>query len=599
MRSVFDENGNNGLVIYSNASAITLTDVSANGNDPTDSGSFSGAIIDGTYGGVISGSVTINSSAVTRFNEFSSNSDRGLAIGSYGPVSISNVIACGNDSTNIDIYNSGAAPTAPKPVSLTRTTASDSESAHGISIATRGSVTLNSVIANNNATSGLTVDAYCDPCAIPANVAMIGTGNEFIGNKTIGINISTEGNISLMNVTADGTTSGDGIYLYNYYTGSIGNVTISASGSIMNSSCGNYSDGLQILSKGTISISRLIADDNGAMGGNINNSYANPLIKNVTLTSCEFNRNRGSYGLYIWSEGAVALNSTSVESNERTGLYIETDGAVTLNGVHASFNSFHEAEVPSPNASIHERLTSDAEGDIWYFTAAFTPYTITLSSTDFDAFLSLYHWDSVAGKWEWITEDDNSLGGTNARIIYSLTSTDDYYILATTADGWGQPGEYTLGFNGAGIPVSMNPSYGVYLYNSTGTSANVTITSPATFWSVFKENNAQGLEISTNGAVSITNATIRDNGADGATIYGNPKNVTIRNTSTTTSMWIANNRGYGIYLPNAYGNITLSGRIFINSNSSIRCLPEQQQCSRGHTHVCHHFSDYGRFQSEW
>ena len=42
-------------------------------------------------------------------------------------------------------------------------------------------------------------------------------------------------------------------------------------------------------------------------------------------------------------------------------------GPSRFNGVSASYNSTHEADIPSASATINERLTSDAEGDIWQF----------------------------------------------------------------------------------------------------------------------------------------------------------------------------------------------------------------------------------------
>ena len=84
----------------------------------------------------------------------------------------------------------------------------------------------------------------------------------------------------------------------------------------------------------------------------IQNDYSEPLIKNVTLTSVDANRNRGENGLYIVSVGAVTLNSTRADSNEQRGLQIYTRGTVTFNGVSASYNSTHEADIPATNATI-------------------------------------------------------------------------------------------------------------------------------------------------------------------------------------------------------------------------------------------------------
>jgi hypothetical protein len=577
-RGTFDHNTFGGVQILTTPGVITLTDVTASFNDPTIGGpEYSGVYINSTYAGS-GGSVTVKSSLAANRYAFSFNTLHGLEIYAKGPVTVSNVIAEGNQNTNIYISNTHAFPAAAYPVSVIHSTANDSVTGYGIRITTYGSVTLNTLTANHNFYDGLNVYAYDPAIPTPANVTLSGTGSEFSRNSVCGLNIQTEGNIYLMNVVAEGNT-GVGIYLTNNYTGSIGNVTINASASFWNSSSGNDDVGLDIQSRGTVSISRLLSNENLDNGIRINNSHANPLAKNVTLTSVEANRNRGSYGLLINSKGIVALNSTSVNSNEHDGIRIITSGAVNFNGVSASFNSTHEADIPAANATVHERLTSDSEGDIWHFVGNNAiPYTITLESTDFDAYLKLFHWNSVSEEWDFVIGDDSSYGAgggiDDAQLTFptgagGLITGDDYYLLATTPWGWGSPGEYSLGFNEPGADYPAPQFLGAFIDNHAVT-ANVTITSPAAFWSSFSENNYTGLNIFTNGAVSITNTDASKNGYRGMDIYGSsgPTSVTIRNTSTTRLMVIWGNKSYGIYVPNAYGAITLSGRIFANNNGN-------------------------------
>ncbi len=305
---------------------------------------------------------------------------------------------------------------------------------------------------------------------------------------------------------------------------------------------------------------------------------AAPLLpKNVTLTSVEAKHNRGDYGLLINSLGAVALTSTTVDSNEQHGIRIVTNGAVTFTGVSASYNSTHEADIPAPSVTLQERLTSDAEGDIWHFTGDnLTDYTITLASTDFDAFLKLFHWDAVNEIWEEIASNDDFGGTPNAQIsinhlVSPLTTNDDYYILATTDYGWGTAGgAYTLGFNGSALSYPTILFYGAFIDNHTGT-AGVTVTSPASFWSNFSQNNYNGLDINTIGAVSITNTNAANNGGIGIDTEGisNPAGITIRNTVTTRIMSISYNKSYGIYAPYARGAITLSGLISLYGNGNM------------------------------
>lgn len=566
-RGTFDHNSFDGLHIYTTPGGVTLTDVTASYNDLVGGTEYSGVYIED------GGTVVVKSSTTAAMYAFSHNIKHGLDIRSTGFVTISNVIAEGNRDTNIFIQNQAASITSPKPVSVTRSTANSSITGFGFSINTIGNVTLNTVTANGNPNGyGLYVNAGDGFCDTPASVTITGARNEFNGNSTNGIYIETEGNISLMNTIADENT-GYGIYLNsNAYTDSLGNVTISASTNFWNSSSGNDDTGLHILTRGTVTISRLHTNENGNYGIMIDNDASSPLLKNVTLTSVDVNRNRGSHGLYISSLGTVALNSTRADSNEQRGMEIVTKGAVTFNGVSASFNSTHEADIPSANATIHERLTSDAEGDIWHFVGDNTiSYTITLTSSDFDAYLKLFHWNTVSEEWDFITYDDNSGGGNTAQLSFpfgagGLITGHKYYILATTPDNWSTLGEYELGFNGPGMSYSYLFN-GAKIDNHTGTT-NVTITSPASFWSSFSENNYTGLDIITSGTISLTNLDAANNGwigiNSGAT--GVKTGLTLRNTSTTRVSDISDNKSYGVYMTSLAGPVTISGRIWINDN---------------------------------
>ena len=545
-RGTFDHNTFGGAQILTTPSAITLTDVSASYNDPTIGGyEYSGVLINTTYGSP-GGSVTVKSSTTAAMYAFSHNTDYGLNILSSGPISISNVIAEGNGNTNINLENQTAANASPKLVSVTRSTANGSISGDGFYITTKGNVTLNSLTANENMSgNGLFVDAGDGFVLTPAAVTLSGARNEFNANGGDGIHIETEGNISLTNAIAD-ENSGFGICLDSAgYTDATGNVAITASTNFWNSSSGNAVTGLDIVTNGTVTISRLHAYENGNSGIMIDNVPDNLLPKNVTLTSVDANRNRGEPGLYINSLGAVVLNSTRADSNEQTGLRIYTNGAVTLNGVSTSYNSTHEADIPSTSATIYERLTSDSEGDIWKFVGTTSPYTILLSSTDFDAYLEVFHWNTISETWDLVISNDNSGGGTNALISIpgGLVNGDEYYVLATTADQWGAPGDYTLGFNTPGTAYSYE-YFGAYIDNH-NTAANITITSPANFWSVFNENNYTGVYLYTNGVVSITNTDASNNDNTGINIEGTPgpANVIIRNTSATRLMEISDNGG--------------------------------------------------------
>ena len=192
---------------------------------------------------------------------------------------------------------------------------------------TKGNVTLNTLTANENLNGyGLYVNAGDGSVLTPAAVTLTGARNEFSANGVNGIYIETEGNISLTNVIADNNSGLWHLPRFRCLHRLNGNVTITASSNFWNSSSGNAGYGLDIRTNGTVTISRLHANENGNYGIMIDNDHSNLLPKNVTLTSVDANRNRGEAGLYINSLGAVALNSTRADSNEQTGLKIYTNG---------------------------------------------------------------------------------------------------------------------------------------------------------------------------------------------------------------------------------------------------------------------------------
>ena len=156
-RGTFDSNAYGGVQVLSTPSVITLTDVSASHNDPDALPNYYSGVYINSTGSGSGGSVTVKSSSVSTYYDFCSNSRYGLEILTISPVVVSNVTAEGNTLSNIQINNTTAGVTTPKPVSLARSSANNSPNGYGIRIDTFGSVTLNNLTANNNLYEGLSV----------------------------------------------------------------------------------------------------------------------------------------------------------------------------------------------------------------------------------------------------------------------------------------------------------------------------------------------------------------------------------------------------------------------------------------------------------
>ena len=92
------------------------------------------------------------------------------------------------------------------------------------------------------------------------------------------------------------------------------------------------------------------------------------------------------------------------------------------------------------------KLSDGSYYDLFYFSAiAGTTYTINLNSTAFNAYLGLYGVTTL----EFIDEDDNSGGGTNAKIVYTANTSQTLGILVTSYNS-NEIGAYTLALRGEG-----------------------------------------------------------------------------------------------------------------------------------------------------
>ncbi len=615
MRSTFDHNTFGGARIYTTPGGVTLTDVTASYNDPTVGGTeYSGVYIEN------GGTVVVKSSTTAGVYAFSHNTDHGLDIISTGSISVSNVLSEGNGNTNINLENHAALAASPKPVNVSRSTANSSTNGDGIYITTKGSVTLNTLTANSNLNgAGLYVDAGDGFVVAPAAVTLTGSRNEFSGNNTNGIFIATEGNILLANVIADDTISGEGINLYNAgYSDAIGNVTITAGTNFWNSTSNNHLEGLLVNSNGIVSISRLRSNDNGDYGMEINNFYPNPLVKNVTLTNVEVNRNGGIAGLAISSLGAVTLNSTRADSNVNRGIVIQTNGNIILNGVSASFNSLLSSTTygayinNSAGTGNSVSILSPAN-----FRSEFNENNGMGLAINTNGSVTIINTDIRDNKTNGINLQSQSAGLTIRNTLttreMAISGNDGYGILAEdirgaitlrgkiSFSGNGNTGAYLVnsgvpdltpmpvilssisasGNQGAGIYIDSKgtvtltsitavdnqctiPSfvYGVYIHNNyTGLQGNVTINGS----NIFSENNGDGLILSTNGLLSISGVRAENNAKYGL----NLTSLTPGKSIILSNIVAQYNGDTGLYLA-ASGQVTISNvRSNINGTTGV------------------------------
>ena len=151
------------------------------------------------------------------------------------------------------------------------------------------------------------------------------------------LQVNTDGDINLNNVSVSGGLVGDGASLNNCAPSSgvcttSGNVTVSDS-----EFTNNAVHGLDIDSSGTVVIDGVIAENNGTDGINVNTFNevgADVTIKNTTADN---NTQDGIQAIDVG--GNLTIKDTTASDNTQDGIQVDdTDGDVALKGVTASTN---------------------------------------------------------------------------------------------------------------------------------------------------------------------------------------------------------------------------------------------------------------------
>ncbi len=320
----FDENAQgNGLEVFT-MGAITLNQVSANENTLG-----YGAWLKNSSG---TGGVTLLGAGVNG-NEFFNNYNYGLRINTNGAVTITNIDAGGNGEYGAHIDTS-----SPLGVSILSASPNWVNTFHGniydgLAILTPGNIKLVNVQASGNNGRGAFLDNCLyeyngeeDVCTGFGSITLSSLGdntNIFNENQHGGIFADSWGNITLANITASGSTIGNGVDLDNQWknslgVASIGNITIN--NLVQRNFSYNVSTelegyGLWAASNGTITVKGVHADGNG-MGGVYLNNWNSPLPKAVTVSNSSFYNTHNGRGLEVYSWGKITLSNVYAYGND-------------------------------------------------------------------------------------------------------------------------------------------------------------------------------------------------------------------------------------------------------------------------------------------
>jgi putative surface-exposed virulence protein len=473
--------------------AIKISNLTANDSDNGDGANLyfaNGSSSD------LTGAVTLSG---TNFISDNQGADGGLNIDSNGAVSLSNITADGNgggSGVNVENYYPGSAK--PQSVTLLGTNNISSNYGDDLDVGSYGVVTISNLIANLSGT-GDGVDLYSNSIT-SGNVTLKGV-NTFNDDAGYGLYVFAKGTITASNLTANGTANGTGVELHNTSATSSA-VTLTGSNIFNN----NPYDGLDIYSNGTVILSTLTANGNGDTGVYIYNiPTSGSSTPAVTLTGTNtFNNDVGS-GLLVHSKGAINASNLNaigaIHISESDGVAFDTTGSVTLTGT----NTFDDYGGDGLRVNAHGNITA---GNL---TAILDGYD---GLFDYGVLLSTNGNVSLSGNNNF---DDNYNDGIDILNKGTITTNN------LTAEN---------NNTGAGV---VGDDAGVYIASNNSVTLNGTNT--------FLNNHIAGLDVFTNGAITVSNVTADGNGAFGANL-GNSLGTNMAVTLTGTNVFLDNGATY-------------------------------------------------------
>jgi hypothetical protein len=335
--------GNFGTGIYlTSGHAVSMNNVTASGNGM---GSPYG------YGAQVSNdnASTPQSVTLTGTNTFNGNYTGGLSINASGSIIASNLNASNNThGDGVDIYNNyGSASSTAAVITLTGTSVISNNYGYGLAAGSYGAISVSTLTFTASGDGvggtvgyGLSLDNSGSTAATAPSITMKGSGT-FNGDYWGGLYLQSKGAISANSVTADSTIAGYGAQFANGGSTTAKGITLTGTNNFSH----NYSNGLDVGSKGIITLNSVTADCNGFTSGcsgagaggtgiHVDNSSASS-AQAVNLTGTNHFDNNNGTGLDITSLGTINVGSFTADSNVAYGAQIDNSsgtGDINLTG---------------------------------------------------------------------------------------------------------------------------------------------------------------------------------------------------------------------------------------------------------------------------
>ncbi len=579
--STYNDNTNTGLYIRTKG-AIKVTSVQASGND------VMGADLD-NHTSLSTPGVTISGTS-TSYNLFNDNLDDGLNILTKGAVSVNYARVDGNAGNGASIINTGGTG----GVTVSNATFVDN-TFKNLYVQSNGSIKATNIQANLGGSIGAELDNLTSGSSQGVTLA----NAVFWDNTEIGLFVASKGNIILTNTSA--WENNGGARLDNLSgTGYVKITNLKSTDANMQHGFDNNSDGLTILTNGTATLTNVNAIGNFRYG-----IYITGLTqKGATLTNCRVEGNGLTsdlvVGINIYSMGPVTISGGYSKNNHKAGLTIDNTSAldtapkpVTISNFNADGNAGTGIYVLSRGAIT---LTSvSANGS----TGIVTPAGINLDNSIQTAVVTLSKVKAIGNINDGIyinskgtvkvSSSETSLNGNDGMLIYTQGMITLYNMIGNDNGDTGVTlGNYTStshagvtvtgttggnsfcgnGYSGLeiesmgavtlnNITADRNNFTGIYIdnYRLGAGLGNVSVSYINT-----RSNNDHGLEIYSNGTVSLSSATSMLNGIHGASIRTFGHNLSV------SSSVISGNTFSGILANIGSGTFTLTNTFYFGND---------------------------------
>lgn len=493
-------------------------------------------------------------------NQVAGNSYDGLWVRSGGVIHLTGLEALANKSSGIILINreSKAAP-GVKLYDLI----SNENFMRGMLIQTRGPVFWNKGGASRNGNLTTPVGGYGGGVYIdnsygtaPVSLTRLEFNDNLVDN---GLNVLSKGAITLAWVNAGGN-GWSGVYLDNAETGAAGGISITFSPDSQGLFNGNGANGLEIRSKGAILLSWLEASGNGQSGALIDNTGASAYAP-VTLMMINSHVN-GSGGVKVTSRGAITIINIDALNNNGIGVWLENTagaGAVTIRRTLQGQNVFNN------NKGIGLRIL--ARGQVTLDRIAASNVQPSLAFEGIGAWVDNCLWNDPDGNGPMMGKCFGAGGVT----LNATPGWDNDFHNNATKGLWVESGG---AINAINLQAILNGQEGVLLDNSRQSLPfSVTVASIGDSILGFIQNGRSGLVVYSSGALMIRN--VRANGNDGHGAWlDNTRALTPRPVNVINSVFNNNRNGDGLHVYSK-GPVTLVDIEAQNNDAHEMVLPPE------------------------